>query len=88
MFCTKKFYSDTETNANKSVKAQKLAVSSHRSFYNTRYKGYFYYHGCSILILSLTNRQVGIHGVGRVRNINYLSKEGIPNFELSENSCS
>ena len=49
--------------------------------------GYLYYHGCSILIDLPTNKQVDIHGVGRVKNSNYSSEEGITHYVLSWIIC-
>ena len=55
---------------------------------NIMYISYLYCHGYSILINSTTNKQVNIHGVGRVEKNNYLSEEGIPQYVLSQQSCS
>ena len=48
--------------------------------------GYLYYHGCSILIDSSTNKLVYIHGVGRVQNSDYSSGEAIPHCVFSQDS--
>ena len=88
MFDAEKSYSDAETNMNERVKIKKdFTFNRHRNAFNTRYMGYLYYHGCFILIDSPTNNQVDIHGVGRVKNSNCLSKEGIPYYVLSQDSC-
>ena len=89
MVDTTKPYLDAENNMNKRVKIkEKLTNNRYRNSSKTRYMGYLYYHGSSILIDSPTNRYVDIHRVRRVKNINYLSEEGIPYYILSWDNCS